>query len=394
MQNAHFAARDGRGREDRRAEELLRDGLRAGEREEDAAALDLRQCAGVEALVALHGVAQHFVVLGEGRRIEDDEVVAVAYVLQVFHGIGRERRVGRCVAEVEPHVLPGQPHGAFRRIDRTDFAGAARKCVDRESARVAKGVEHGAARGIAAHQLAVFALVEEEARFLTLFPVDEELQAVFAYGVGFVLRGTPQIAVDGPQPGVERHGLRTLVVDRFEPVAQYRVQGGGDVETGAVHARRVALHHGRAAVEVDDEPRQRVALAVHEPEAGGVAVVREAERAPHVPCGGDAALPPSRLYGLVAEGQHTHGDRADLIVPAGDEVARVGVDVDHGTFADLRFVLGGDVVDGPREDPRMAAQERLFLTFAQVYLRCHGVCVWIWRCVAGRRRCGCRPKRP
>ena len=68
VQDAHLAACDGGGGKDRRAEQLLRDGLRAGEREEDAAGFDLRNGAGVEPLVALQGVAQHFVVFGEGRR--------------------------------------------------------------------------------------------------------------------------------------------------------------------------------------------------------------------------------------------------------------------------------------------------------------------------------------
>ena len=41
VQDAYVAACDGCGREDRRAEQFLRYGLRAGEREEDAAGLDL-----------------------------------------------------------------------------------------------------------------------------------------------------------------------------------------------------------------------------------------------------------------------------------------------------------------------------------------------------------------
>ena len=81
VQDADLASGDGRGREDRGAEQLLADRLRTGESEEEPSAFDLRQRPGIEPLVALHGIAQHFVVLGEGRRVEDDHVVPVADVL-------------------------------------------------------------------------------------------------------------------------------------------------------------------------------------------------------------------------------------------------------------------------------------------------------------------------
>ena len=147
-------------------------------------------------------------VLGEGRRVEDDQVVFVADVLQVVHRVGGDLRVGRAVAEVELHVLGGQRHGAFRGVHRADLFGAARKGVDREAARIAEGVEYGAALGVAFDQLAVFALVEEEARFLSLFPVDAEPLAVFQNDVRRMVRGSPQVAVDGSEGGLEGERLR------------------------------------------------------------------------------------------------------------------------------------------------------------------------------------------
>ena len=132
----------------------------------------------------------------------------VADVLQVVHRVGGDLRVGRIVAEVELHVLRGQRHGAFGRVHRADFPGAAREGVDREPARVAEGVEYGAALGVAFDQLAVFALVEEEARFLSLFPVDAEPLAVFQNDVRRMVRGSPQVAVDGSEGGLEGERLR------------------------------------------------------------------------------------------------------------------------------------------------------------------------------------------
>ena len=371
VEDAHLASGDGCGREDRRAEELLRNGLRAGEGEEDAARADLRQRAGVEALVALHGVPEHLVVLGEGRRVEDDQVVAVADVAQVLHGVGRDLGVRGALAEVQSHVLRGQLHGALRRIDRADLAGPSGKRVDREAARVAERVEHGASLGVALHQFAVFALVEEEPGLLALFPIDEELLAVFQHHLRGVVRRAPQVAVHRPEVGLEGERLRRLVVDGRDAVAVDRADRLGDLLPAAVHTHRMTLDDGRRAVDVRHQPRQRVPLAVDQPVARRLRAVGQRERAAHVVGHGHAAVPP-RLVNLFAfEGEDPDGDRADLVVSQGDELSRAVVDLDQGALGDLGLLLGLDVVDGTREDPRVAAQERLLLAPAQVNLRYH-----------------------
>lgn len=147
VQDADLASGDGCGREDRGAEQLLADRLRTGESEEEPSAFDLRQRPGIEPLVALHGIAQHFVVLGEGRRVEDDHVVPVADVLEVFDGIDGQRSVGSLFSEVEPNVGVGQGDGPLRGVDRAYFACPARKSIYRKSARVAEGIEDRASSG-------------------------------------------------------------------------------------------------------------------------------------------------------------------------------------------------------------------------------------------------------
>ena len=294
-------------------------------------------------------------VLGEGRRVEDDEVVSVADVLQVLHGVGGDLRVGCAVAEVELHVLGSQRHGALRGVHRADLFGAARKGVDREAARIAEGVEHRAALRVAFHQFAVFALVEEKSRLLPLLPVDEEALAVLRDDLRGVLRVAPQVAVHGPEVGLEGERLRRFVVDGREPAAVDRAQRFGDLLPGVVHAYRVALYDGRRAVDVHHQPRQGIPFAVDEAVAGRRGVVRERERAAHVVGHGDAAVPPRLVDGLPLEREHAHGDRAHLVVALGDEFARTGVDLDEGPFGEIGLLLGLDVVDGPRENPRVAA---------------------------------------
>ena len=312
-------------------------------------------------------------VFGEGRRVEDDQVVFVADVLEILHGVGRNLAEIGLPAEVEHHVFGGECHGAFGGVHRAYLSGAARHGVDRESARVTEGVEHRAAFGVAFHQFAVFALVEEKARLLAFLPVYEEFLAVFRHDVRFVVGAAPQITVHGAQPGVERHRLRTFVVDGRDFVAVSRPYRLGDLHAGVVHADRVALDHGRRAVDVHDQSRQGVALAVHQPVAVRVGIVRKSQRAANVVRHGDAAVPPLLIDRLPAERQHAHGDRTDLVVSLRDEFARTGVYFDQSAFGDFRFVFGLDVVDGPRKNPRVAAHKRLFLAFAQVDLRCHAL---------------------
>ncbi len=334
-------------------------------------------------------------VLGEGGRVEDNQVVAVADVLQVLHGIGRHGRVGRVVAEVEAHVLVGEVHGALRRVHRAHLARTARQGVDGESARVAEGVEHRAACGVAHHQLAVLALVEEEARFLPLLPIDQELPAVFVHDVRLAVGSSPQVAVHRIQSRLVGQGLRAFVVDGREPVAEDRAQGRRDVEACSVHAHRVALHDCRAVVYVDDQPGEPVAFAVYEAVAVGLGRFDQTEGTAHVERHADAVLPPCGVDGLrLVEREDTHGDGADLVVSAGDEVAGMGAHFDQGALRDFGLLLGRDVVYGTREDPGVAAQQGLFLTSAQMDLGYHrSFCVLICVCRAGARRCGCRPRR-
>ena len=317
-------------------------------------------------------------MLGEGRWVEDDQVVFVFDVLEVLHGIGgRFRKVG-LRAEVEFHVFRGQHDGAFRRVHRADLLGAPSHGIDREAPRVAEGVEHRAPLRVAFDQLPVFALVEEEPGFLPLLPVDEKFLAVLRHHVRRMVGASPQVSVHSTQPGVEGYGLRTFVVDGRDAVAVGSQDRPRNILAGKVHADGVALDDGHRAVDVHHEPRQPVAFAVDEAVAVRVGVVRESERAPYVVGHGDAPVPPGLVDRFLVECKHAHGDRADLIVSQGDEIARAGIYFDQGTFRDFRFVFGLDVVDGARENPRVAAHERFFLAFAQVYLGCHNSGCLIW----------------
>ena len=75
MQDANLPLGECRCRKYRIAEMILRDYLRTRERKEDATLLNLLESFLIQAGVALQCIMQGTTMLGEGRRIENDEIV-------------------------------------------------------------------------------------------------------------------------------------------------------------------------------------------------------------------------------------------------------------------------------------------------------------------------------
>ena len=145
VQDAHAASALGRCREDGVAEVHLVDHLRAGEGEEDAARLDFLEGLGVELGVAAQGIAQGILVLGKGRRVEDNEVVLVAHTVEVLESIFGIGLVTGIAGEVELDVLVSEVDGFGRAVDRMHQTGTTAHGVEREAAGIAEHVEHAAA---------------------------------------------------------------------------------------------------------------------------------------------------------------------------------------------------------------------------------------------------------
>ena len=301
---------------------------------------------------------------------------------------------GSLFSEVEPNVGVGQGDGPLRGVDRAYFACPARKSIYRKSARVAEGIEDRASSGVAAYQFAVEALVDKEARFLPLFPIDQEFFAVFEHGAGHSSRFAVKVPVHGIQAGLERYGLGTFVVDGGNPVAVNRSDRIGDCQAGVVHAHRVTLNHGGRVVNIDDESRQGVPLAVNQTVAGGVGGIREPERAAHVECGGDHPLPPGRVDRFLFEGEHPHGDRTDLVMSPGDEVARTGIDIDEGHLRGFRFRRNGRIRSRPRKSRDGGAATTLPCRVGRCICGIISSFSLVWVCAAAGRRYACRPRRP
>ena len=87
MEYPDIAPRNGSRREDRRSEKFAAHRLRTTESKENTSGSYLRERPCVQAHITFHGVAQHLVVLREGRRVENDEVETAVHPFQVIERI-------------------------------------------------------------------------------------------------------------------------------------------------------------------------------------------------------------------------------------------------------------------------------------------------------------------
>jgi len=341
--------------EDSHAELFLRDGLRATEREQDAALGHLLHRTRVQLCIALDGMAHGIAMLGKGRRVEDDEVVGLRHLVEKAEGILSKGLMAFVTREVQFHVLVHQVHGLLATVDGVDQLGTTTQGIDAESARVAEHVQHATPLRVLLHQGAVISLVYKESRLLTFQPVDMETEAVF-YG-NVLWRTAQEESVLLSQFGLEREGRLALVVDVLQPLAHHLLQCLGNLHAVDVHADAVGLHDSRLAIHVDDQSGQRIALAVHESEGVVRGISGNADNQSHVQSRTQSAHPELAVDGFVLEREHPHGNAANLPMTDGDELALRGQHTHPLTF--LRLSL--DALHGTREHPGMEAAETFLL---------------------------------
>ena len=178
-----------------------------------------------------------------------------------------------------------------------------------------------------------------------------------------------QEAVFGVEVGLEGQGGFRFIIDVVHFAFHHLGQGLGDRHAVQVHAGRVGLHHGRTVVYVDDQPRQVVALAVHQAVGVVVFAAGDADAASHVAGHSQASLPEVLVDGLVlSEGKDAHGDASYLEVAFGDKFFLRGIDLYYFSF--FRFAVQAG--NGAREHPWVKTLERFFLARFQIYF-IHGV---------------------
>ena len=125
-----------------------------------------------------------------------------------------------------------------------------------------------------------------------------------------------------------------------------------------VHTDGMGLHDSRLTINIDNQSRQVVTLAMYQTIRVVIGIVGNTNGLTHFQSRRKAGMPEFIVNPNVRERQHTHGNRAFLIVTHSDEIARISQYTHHITLIDTLVNLK----DGTREYPRMKSPETLFLT--------------------------------
>ena len=196
-------------------------------------------------LVAPHGVFHRAAGFGESRRVEDDEIVGMAFFFeagQKLEGVLTEEiHVGQAVAL---RVPLGHGDGIGADVGSGDAGGPAPGRVQRKAAGVGEAVQHRVPGGDAGHGAAVVFLVEEEAGLLAVLEINVVKNAVFAdlglggSGVGLAGQLEPALVLRQPLLGAQR--LIVPLVDAVDGLAvgpQHFCQKGEEIGRASCRER-------------------------------------------------------------------------------------------------------------------------------------------------------------
>ena len=120
VEDAHLTACLGSSCEDGIAEMILGNHLRTAECEEDTTLLNLLESLVIQAGIAFQSIMERPTVLGKGGRIENDEIVLIASLLEILEGILAESLMARIAGEIELYIAVGEFDGLGAAIDRMD----------------------------------------------------------------------------------------------------------------------------------------------------------------------------------------------------------------------------------------------------------------------------------
>ena len=123
---------------------------------------------------------------------------------------------------------------------------------------------------------------------------------------------------------LERQGCLALVKYVLYTVAHHILEALCNIGPAHVHAYAVGLHHRSLSIYVYHQPRQAISFAMHESVCIVLRVVRHPDSYSQSECRLQLSLPKCRIYRVVIERQHPHGDRADLVVSHCNELTFVG----------------------------------------------------------------------
>ena len=252
----------------------------------------------------------------EGRRVEDDQIVAVVAGAQEVEDVGHDEAAGgRGEAVLRPRGL-GELECGPRGVDRHDFPRPRPGRHDREGAAVGEGVQDAPACGERAEPAARLALVEVEARLLTVVQVDHEPGAIFLDREAQRGRLAGEDAACPGEALLRAHRSLASLEDTSRVKAL--LDRGDDGGRQARRTRGQELADDEVPVPIDHDPGQAIAFAVDHAvglESPAEHLAPERERLVE-------AADQRRVDRLVRAGEEADGDRRPRIaVPSGEEAA-------------------------------------------------------------------------
>ncbi len=140
-----------------------------------------------------------------------------------------------------------------------DFGSTLLQSQHRESPGITERVQHLFSFRIGRNQFAVFPLIDEEAGFLSFFPVDSVGGTIFLDQVRFSFSPDPFV---GFNPQIFGKRLCTFVVDTFQFFSQNGPQCISDFLHMPVHSNVMCLNYSGAVVIVDNQSRKQVPFAM------------------------------------------------------------------------------------------------------------------------------------
>ena len=166
----------------------------------------------------------------------------------------------RVARKIQRHITVGELDGLSTTVDRMHKLSPTTHGIKRESTGITEHIQHLLACRETLQESTVLTLVNEETGLLASQPVDIEHQSILYSRI--IIRAAIEEAV--LHIIHERQRGLALVIHILNTGTHHTHQLLGYLHTTEVHADAMSLHDGSLTVNIDDKPRQMVALAVNE----------------------------------------------------------------------------------------------------------------------------------
>ena len=214
-------------------------------------------------------------------------------------------------------------------------------------------------------QRTVVALIDKESCFLSLQPIYMEFQSVFESYI--VLATANDKTVFLSEVGLIGKGCLTLVINILHPITHHLNKLLSNALALEMYAHAMSLHNGGRTIDVDDESRNIIALAMHETICVVGWIIDNTDGAAHKKCRLQLGIPKGIVDGDIVEREDSHCNGTYLIMTHGNEIASGGHDSYHLALVNIFWLM----LDGAGKHPRMESLQTFLLAFLQIYLLIH-----------------------